>query len=57
MNVYIIEKYMGDIYDVMKIFNKKYNIENIDIKSFYRLLASISIYSKFYDDIKNLFPK
>lgn len=57
MNVYIIEKYMGDIYDVMKIFNKKYNIENIDIKSFYRLLASISIYSRFYDDIKNLFPK
>ena len=57
MNVYIIEKYMGDIYDVMKIFNKKYNIENVDIKHFYRLLASISIYSKFYDDIKKIFPK
>ena len=57
MNVYIIEKYMGDIYDVMKIFNKKYNIDNVDIKNFYRLLASISIYSKFYDDIKKIFPK
>ena len=55
MNLYIIEKYMGDIYDVMKIFNKKYNIENVDIKQFYRLLASISIYAKFNDKIKKIF--
>jgi hypothetical protein len=52
MNVYLIEKYMGDIYDVMKIFNKKYNIDDVDIKQFYRLLASISIYAKFNDAIK-----
>jgi len=52
MNVYLIEKYMGDIYDVMKIFNKKYNIDDVDIKQFYRLLASISIYAKFNDVIK-----
>jgi hypothetical protein len=57
MNVYIIEKYMGDIYDVMKIFNKRYNIEEIDIKQFYRLLASISIYSKYQNDIKKIFLK
>jgi hypothetical protein len=48
---------MGDIYDVMKIFNKKYNIENVDIKQFYRLLASISIYAKFNDKIKKIFIK
>jgi hypothetical protein len=52
MNVYLIEKYMGDIYDVMKIFNKKYNIDDVDIKQFYRLLASISIYAKFNEAIK-----
>jgi|LakMenEpi03Aug12_release.lakeMendotaPanAssembly.Ray.scaffolds.fasta_scaffold00138_13 hypothetical protein len=52
MNVYLIEKYMGDIYDVMKIFNKKYNIDDVDIKQFYRLLASISIYAKFNEVIK-----
>jgi hypothetical protein len=57
MNLYIIEKYMGDIYDVMKIFNKKYNIESIDIKQFYRLLAAISIYAKFNDKIKKIFIK
>ena len=57
MNLYIIEKYMGDIYDVMKIFNKKYNIDNIDIKHFYRLLAAISIYAKFNDKIKKIFIK
>jgi triacylglycerol esterase/lipase EstA (alpha/beta hydrolase family) len=57
MNLYIIEKYMGDIYDVMKIFNKKYNIEEVDIKQFYRLLASISIYAKFHDNIKKIFIK
>ena len=57
MNIYIIEKYMGDIYDVMKIFNKKYNIDEIDIKHFYRLLASISIYGKFNDEIKKIFIK
>jgi hypothetical protein len=57
MNLYIIEKYMGDIYDVMKIFNKKYNIDNIDIKQFYRLLAAISIYAKFNDKIKKIFIK
>jgi hypothetical protein len=57
MNVYIIEKYMGDIYDVMKIFNKKYNIDTIDIKQFYRLLAAISIYAKYQDDIKKIFLK
>ena len=48
---------MGDIYDVMKIFNKRYNIEEIDIKQFYRLLASISIYSKYQNDIKKIFLK
>ena len=48
---------MGDIYDVMKIFNKKYNIDEIDIKHFYRLLASISIYGKFNDEIKKIFIK
>ena len=57
MNLYIIEKYMGDIYDVMKIFNKKYNIERVNIKQFYRLLASISIYAKFNDEIKKIFIK
>jgi hypothetical protein len=57
MNLYIIEKYMGDIYDVMKIFNKKYNIDSIDIKHFYRLLAAISIYAKFNDKIKKIFIK
>ena len=57
MNLYIIEKYMGDIYDVMKIFNKKYSIENVDIKQFYRLLASISIYVKFNEQIKKIFIK
>ena len=57
MNLYIIEKYMGDIYDVMKIFNKKYNIENVNITQFYRLLASISIYAKFNDKIKKIFIK
>ena len=57
MNLYIIEKYMGDIYDVMKIFNKKYNIERVNIKQFYRLLASISIYAKFNDKIKKIFIK
>jgi|688.fasta_scaffold13123_4 hypothetical protein len=57
MNLYIIEKYMGDIYDVMKIFNKKYSIENVDIKQFYRLLASISIYAKFNEKIKKIFIK
>ena len=57
MNVYLIEKYMGDIYDVMKIFNRKYNIEDVDIKQFYRLLASISIYAKFKDVIKKIFIK
>jgi hypothetical protein len=57
MNIYLIEKYMGDIYDVMKIFNKKYNIEEVDIKQFYRLLASISIYAKFHDNIKKIFIK
>jgi hypothetical protein len=57
MNVYIIEKYMGDIYDVMKIFNKRYNIDTIDIKQFYRLLAAISIYAKYQDDIKKIFLK
>ena len=57
MNLYIIEKYMGDIYDVMKIFNKKYNIESVDIKHFYRLLAAISIYAKFNDKIIKIFIK
>jgi hypothetical protein len=41
----------------MKIFNKRYNIDSVDIKQFYRLLAAISIYAKYQDDIKKIFLK
>lgn len=54
-NIMIINHYAGGIFEAIELYKSEYGeFEYRNKKQFYAVLAFISIYQKFYDDIQQM---